>query len=156
VAVTIEVKKKTGPSLALPCPTASEHTHPAQSKNAQNKEGESSLSNLRHPMLFSVCRLIHKGNTYKLRSPNQSQGRRIKVSIMKRVFHSILTVLLGAMPFVASADPEDMDLVKHHHHHHLSDPPVVPEVNVGLVLIPIAFAILLLASRQLFFKRGIR
>lgn len=33
-----------------------------------------------------------------------------------------------------------------HHHHH---PPVVPEVNTGLVLLPIIVGILLIASRQL-------
>jgi hypothetical protein len=32
-------------------------------------------------------------------------------------------------------------------------PPAVPEVNTGLVLLPIVFAVLLFASRQLFRKR---
>jgi hypothetical protein len=76
---------------------------------------------------------------------------------MKRVVDSIFSVLvlLGTIPLTASAHPEhlDLDLFKHHEHQEI---PVVSEVNVGLVLIPIAFAILLLASRQLVFKRGTR
>jgi hypothetical protein len=74
---------------------------------------------------------------------------------MKRSLDYVLAVLLGTIPFAASANADDidLDLLKPHHHH---QPPIVPEVNVTLVLIPIAFAILLFASRQLFFKRGNR
>lgn len=35
-----------------------------------------------------------------------------------------------------------------------SPPPAVPEVNTGLVLLPIVFAVLLFASRQLLRKRA--
>jgi hypothetical protein len=75
---------------------------------------------------------------------------------MKRALHSVLALLLGTIPFTASADPGhlDLDFFKHDHHHH--DIPVVPEVNVGLLLIPIAFVILLFASRRLLFKRVTR
>jgi hypothetical protein len=41
--------------------------------------------------------------------------------------------------------------LKHHHHHH---PPALPEVNTGLVLIPVAFVIMLLSSLQLFRARA--
>jgi hypothetical protein len=78
---------------------------------------------------------------------------------MKRALNYVIGGLLGGIPFVASADPhgEALGWFKHpEHHHHLSDPPVVPEVNAGLVLVPIAFVILLFASRQLFFKRETR
>ena len=37
------------------------------------------------------------------------------------------------------------------HHHH---PPNAPEVNPSLVLIPIAFAIMLLSSRQMLHRRS--
>ena len=78
---------------------------------------------------------------------------------MKRALNYVIGGLLGSIPFVASADPrgEALGWLKHpEHHHDLSDPPVVPEVNAGLVLIPIAFVILLFASRQLLSKRGTR
>ena len=69
---------------------------------------------------------------------------------MKRTLQSILAVLIGTIPFAASAHPGhlDLDFLKDHHHHH--DIPVVPEVNSGLILIPIAIVILLFASRELF------
>ena len=77
---------------------------------------------------------------------------------MKRALNYVVGGLLGRIPFVASADPhgEALGWLKHPEHHHLSDPPVVPEVNAGLVLVPLVFAILLLASRQLLFKRETR
>jgi hypothetical protein len=52
----------------------------------------------------------------------------------------------------ASADTVTDNLPLLHHHH--SPPPAVPEVNTGLVLLPIVLAILLFTSRR-FLRRGL-
>ena len=44
------------------------------------------------------------------------------------------------------------DMTEHLHHHH-HDPPPVPEVNTGLVLLPIVLAILLFTSLRLLRRR---
>jgi hypothetical protein len=46
------------------------------------------------------------------------------------------------------------DTTAHWHHHH-HDPPAVPEVNTGLVLLPIILAILLFTSQHLLRRRGL-
>jgi hypothetical protein len=46
----------------------------------------------------------------------------------------------------------DTALHLHHHHH---DPPAVPEVNTGLVLLPIVLAVLLFTSQHLLRRRGL-
>ena len=102
---------------------------------------------------------MHKDSMNNLLSASQSNESEEISGSMKRALNYVIGGLLGSIPFVASAEPrgEALGWLKHpEHHHHLSGPPVVPEVNVGLVLVPLVFAILLLASRQLFFKRGTR
>jgi hypothetical protein len=47
------------------------------------------------------------------------------------------------------------DTAEHLHHHHHHDPPAVPEVNTGLVLLPIVLAILLFTSHHLLRRRGL-
>ncbi|HEX3446154.1 MAG TPA: hypothetical protein VHS80_15655 [Chthoniobacterales bacterium] len=47
------------------------------------------------------------------------------------------------------------DMTEHLHHHHHDPPPAVPEVNAGLVLLPIVLAILLFTSRHLLRRRGL-
>jgi hypothetical protein len=49
----------------------------------------------------------------------------------------------------------DTALQWHHHGPHHHDPPAVPEVNTGLVLLPIVFAILLFTSQHLLRRRGL-
>jgi len=75
-------------------------------------------------------------------------------SRLSSVFRSAATLLLSCSVFLlnhpAWADPTRIPpgWLKHHHH------PVVPEVNTGLVLIPIAIVIMLLSSLQLFRGRA--
>jgi hypothetical protein len=57
--------------------------------------------------------------------------------------------LVGNKP--ALADTNSGSLWHHWTHHH--DPPTVPEVNSGLVLLPIMFAVLLFCTRHLW-RRG--
>jgi hypothetical protein len=64
-----------------------------------------------------------------------------------------LVVGVGALLLNKSA-LADTALHWHHHHHH-DPPPAVPEVNTGLVLLPIVLAILLFASRHLLRRRGL-
>jgi nitric oxide reductase large subunit len=47
------------------------------------------------------------------------------------------------------------DTALHWHHHHHDPPPAVPEVNSGLVLLPIVLAILLFTSQHLLRRRGL-
>jgi hypothetical protein len=65
---------------------------------------------------------------------------------------------IGALVFnnSASADGvmDNLPLLHHLHHHHHDPPPVVPEVNTGLVLLPIVLAILIFTSRHLLRRRG--
>ena len=74
---------------------------------------------------------------------------------LKGLFRSAAALLLSCSAFAlnhpAAADPAGMPLgwLKHHHH-----PPGVPEVNAGLVLIPIAIVIMLLSSLQIFRGRA--
>jgi hypothetical protein len=66
---------------------------------------------------------------------------------------SSAALVLGAVALVlnksalAAADDSALSWSRHWHHHH--DPPAVPEVNSGLVLLPIVFAVLLFCTRQL-------
>jgi hypothetical protein len=73
---------------------------------------------------------------------------------LSSVFRSAAGLVLSCSAFLlnhaAWADPIGIPpgLLKHHHHH------PVPEVNAGLVLIPIAIVIMLLSSLQLFRARA--
>jgi hypothetical protein len=50
---------------------------------------------------------------------------------------------------------DKLPLLHHlHHHHHHDPPPAVPEMNTGLVLLPIVLAILVFTSRHLLRRRG--
>jgi hypothetical protein len=64
-----------------------------------------------------------------------------------------LVVGVGALLLNKPALADTAELLHHHHHHH--DPPPVPEVNAGLVLLPIVLAILLFTSRHLLRRRGL-
>jgi hypothetical protein len=74
---------------------------------------------------------------------------------LSSVFRSAAALLLSCSVFLlnhpAWADPIGIPLgwLKHHHHH-----PTLPEVNAGLVLIPIAIVIMLLSSLQVFRARA--
>jgi hypothetical protein len=50
--------------------------------------------------------------------------------------------------------PALADTAEHWHHHCPDPPPAVPEVNTGLVLLPIVLAILLFTSHHLLRRRG--
>jgi hypothetical protein len=62
-----------------------------------------------------------------------------------------LVVGLGALLL---NKPALADTAEHLHRHH-HDPPAVPEVNTGLVLLPIVLMILLFTSRRLLRRRGL-
>jgi hypothetical protein len=78
-------------------------------------------------------------------------GKRLTWIIMSGV---VLVIGVGAaiLNNSASADTVTDNLPLLHHHH--SPPPAVPEVNTGLVLLPIVLAILLFTSRR-FLRRGL-
>jgi nitric oxide reductase large subunit len=63
-----------------------------------------------------------------------------------------LVVGVGALLLNKSALADTAEHLHHHHHH---DPPAVPEVNTGLVLLPIVLAILLFTSQHLLRRRGL-
>ncbi len=65
-----------------------------------------------------------------------------------------LVVGVGALLLDNSA-LADTALHLHHHHPPHHDPPAVPEVNTGLVLLPIVLAILLFTSQHLLRRRGL-
>ena len=73
---------------------------------------------------------------------------------LSSAFRSAAALLLSCGLFLlnhpAWADPTGIPPGWPKHHHH----PVVPEVNTGLVLIPIAIVIMLLSSLQLFRARA--
>jgi hypothetical protein len=79
------------------------------------------------------------------------------ISLLQRRLGWIITSVVGFTVAVtalvlnkaAAADSATGNGLLPAHHH----PPVVPEVNTGLVLLPIVFAILLFASRQLLRNR---
>ena len=62
-----------------------------------------------------------------------------------------LVVGVGTLLLNKPALADTAELLHHHHH----DPPPVPEVNAGLVLLPIVLAILLFTSRHLLRRRGL-
>lgn len=71
----------------------------------------------------------------------------------------ITTSVIGLVVGVSALLPNksalaDTALHLHHHPHH-HDPPAVPEVNTGLVLLPIVLAILLFTSQHLLRRRGL-
>jgi hypothetical protein len=76
------------------------------------------------------------------------------------VITSVVGVVAGIGALVlnnsASADGvmDSVPLLHHLHHHHHDPPPAVPEVNTGLVLLPIVLAILVFTSRYLLRRRG--
>jgi hypothetical protein len=72
---------------------------------------------------------------------------------MTWIITSAVGLVVGAGALLLNK-PVLADAAKHLHHHH-HDPPAVPEVNTGLVLIPIVLAILLFTSQQLLRRRGL-
>jgi hypothetical protein len=64
-----------------------------------------------------------------------------------------LVVGFGALLLDKSALADTALHLHHHPPHH--DPPAVPEVNTGLVLLPIVLAILLFTSQHLLRRRGL-
>jgi hypothetical protein len=74
--------------------------------------------------------------------------------LRKSVTRAITAVIgVGALLLSRSAFAETaLNLHRHPHHH---DPAPVPEVNTGLVLLPIILAILLFTSQHLLRRRGL-
>ena len=62
-----------------------------------------------------------------------------------------LVVGFGALLLNKPALADTAEHLRHHHH----NPPAVPEVNTGLVLLPIVLAILLFTSQHLLRRRGL-
>jgi hypothetical protein len=71
-----------------------------------------------------------------------------------RIITSAIGLVIGVGALLLNK-PALADTAEHWHHHHHHDPPAVPEVNTGLVLLPIVLAILLFASRHLLRRRGL-